>query len=116
MNTITIIESERMKEYMMAKEAFFKDRNGELKSHWDGDLFDLCYIGGEQGEYYTGHFITGFGIVGLRFPKETTRELTKEEVLKYHNKRLMISGNYIGRIDLTKDYGGFLSGEQEVKR
>ena len=105
-----------MKGYMMAKEAFFKDRSGELKPHWKGDFFDLCCVGGEQGEYYTGHFITGLGIAWLRFPKETTRELTKEEVLKYHNKRLMISGNVIGRIDLTEDYGGFLSGECEVKR
>lgn len=59
--------------YMMATKA----------DHQLGDISrdepDFCWITGEDEDNYIGHWITGFGFVNVKFPKETTRDLTPEE-------------------------------------
>ena len=37
------------------------------------------YTTPEDDENYYGHWVTGFGFYNVRFPKETSRELTDEE-------------------------------------
>jgi hypothetical protein len=64
---------------MMAK-AFSKA--GDLSR----DEPDLAIIGSEDVENYIGNWQTGFGFINVRFPKETTRELTEEEKTFYRTK------------------------------
>lgn len=37
--------------------------------------------------------MTGFGFIGVRFPKSTTRELTDEEKEKWHGRQIAIGGS-----------------------
>lgn len=71
--------------YMMATKAFHQ--LGEISS--DGP--DLCHINSVDGDYYVGSWVTGYGFFNVRFPKETTRNLTTEEVEKYNNQTYQLS-------------------------
>lgn len=76
--------------YMMATKAIHQ--LGDISS----DEPDLCYIEAEDGENYIGRWATGFGFVGVRFPKSTTRELTEEEREMYQKRRIVMSGMDMG--------------------
>ena len=65
--------------YMMATKAVHK--LGDISR----DKPDLCFINDEDDENYIGSWVTGFGFIEVKFPKKTTRELTKKEI-KYWNK------------------------------
>lgn len=69
----------KINKYMMATKA----------EHMLGDISrdnpSLCYICEEENDNYIGSWVTGFGFIGVMFPKETTRDLTEEEI-KYWNK------------------------------
>ncbi len=60
--------------YMMATKA--EHRLGDLSE----DEPTLCFVDGEEGDYYTGSWVEGFGFFNVKFPKATTRELTEEEI------------------------------------
>lgn len=47
------------------------------------DVEDLCAVTEEDEENYYGMWCTGIGFFNVRFPKETTRRLTKEEIDSY---------------------------------
>jgi len=64
-------------QYMMATKAFHQ--LGEISR----DKEDICHIHDETEKYYIGSWITGLGFIEVKFPKETTRELTPDEVEKY---------------------------------
>jgi len=70
--------------YMMATTAI----------HQLGDISrtapDICVVRDEDEHNYIGSWVTGFGFVGVKFPKSTTRELTDEEVIVYDGMRLGI--------------------------
>lgn len=70
--------------YMMATKAY----------HYMGDISreepDLCYIYKETEDYYVGNWITGYGFINVLLPKETTRELTPEEIENYNNTYVQI--------------------------
>jgi hypothetical protein len=72
--------------YMMATQAF----------HLLGDISspepDICVITevDENGDYI-GRWLTGFGFIHVRFPKETTRELTPEELREVENTDLVMT-------------------------
>jgi hypothetical protein len=92
------MKEETMKgKYMMGTQAF----------HLLGDISrnepDLCYVTKDIGDSYFGHWVEGFGFVEVRFPKETTRELTETEVVEYDGKGLVISGQYIGKIEIGEE-------------
>jgi hypothetical protein len=74
-----------MNKYMMATKAI----------HMLGDLSrkeaDICVISEEDKENYIGSWVFGFGFFGVKFPKETTRELTQEEIDKYNKVYLQIN-------------------------
>lgn len=83
--------------YMMAKTAF--TQNGREISR-PGD--SLCIIAGKDARGdYIGNWVTGFGMMGLRFPALTTRELTDDEVMRYQGTRLSVNGTPIGMIDVA---------------
>ena len=71
--------------YMMATTAIHK--LGDISR----DEGDLCHVTKEKENDYIGMWVTGFGFFGVKFPKETTRELTPEEVEKYNKVSIQIS-------------------------
>ena len=40
---------------------------------------DLCIVHDEDEKNYIGNWVTGFGFINVKFPKNTTRELSEEE-------------------------------------
>ena len=72
-------------QYMMATKAIHK--LGDISR----DEEELCYIHGEDEENYIGMFVEGYGFVDVKFPKETTRKLTQEEIEKYNKKYVQIN-------------------------
>lgn len=81
--------------YMMATKAYHQ--LGDISR----DEEDLCVVKDEDEDYYIGNWVEGFGFIDVKFPKETTRELTQEEVEKYHNMELTINSNYIGKLNIN---------------
>lgn len=71
--------------YMMATTAI----------HQLGDISstepDLCRISSEDEENWIGSWVTGLGFIKVKFPKATTRELTKEECKEYNQMYVQIS-------------------------
>ncbi len=74
-----------MNKYMMATKAMHK--LGDISSEHE----DLCIIERETDTHYIGRWVTGFGFIEVEFPKETTRELTAEEVEKYNKQYIQLS-------------------------
>ena len=74
-----------MSKCMMATTAVHK--LGDISN----DSPDLCHIYNETETDYIGMWITGFGFFDVKFPKETTRELTPEEVEKYNSMSVQLS-------------------------
>lgn len=73
------------KKYMMATKAYHK--LGEISS----DVPDLCVVRRETETDWYGSWVTGFGFVDVRFPKETTRELTTDEIDSYNAMYVQIA-------------------------
>ena len=78
--------------YMIATTAIHKMGNISRKEG------DLCRVTKESQTDYYGMWITGFGFFNVRFPKETTRELTQEEIEKYNGKQISISGTPVYKL------------------
>jgi len=69
------------------------------------DIPDICIIGSEDGENYIGNWVYGFGFANVKFPKATTRELTFEEIEKYHGMPIAM-GSTLTFINLTDEKVG----------
>ena len=52
---------------------------------------DLCIIHSEDDDNFYGNWVTGLGLVDVKFPKNTTRELTAEEIEKYNKLSIQIN-------------------------
>jgi hypothetical protein len=72
--------------YMMATKAY----------HQLGDISretpDLCTINREDKNNYYGAWKSGLGFYDVRFPKETTRDLTQEEKNDWNGELYELSG------------------------
>jgi hypothetical protein len=73
-------EETPMNKYMMATKAV------HLLGDISRDTEDLCFVRYETETHYVGNWVTGFGFISVMFPKDTTRELTPDE-LKFYNQR-----------------------------
>lgn len=73
--------------YMIGTLAFHK--LGSI-SREEEDLFRAY---GETDKYWVGMWVTGFGFFDVLFPKETSRELTAEEVEKYNKTYVQLASN-----------------------
>ena len=89
--------------YMMATKAFHK--LGEISSPEP----DLCIVKEETETEYIGNWVTGLGFFGVRFPKETTRDLTEEDVKKY-------DGLQIGMYSLMRDTKSYDCGTIQIEK
>ena len=76
--------------YMMATKAFHQ--LGEISS----DSPDICIVRSETETDYFGNWVFGLGFFGVRFPKESTRELTEAEVQEYNGQKLAMYGAFSG--------------------
>ena len=77
--------SKKVKKYMMATTAMHKLGNISR------DEPHLCYIEKETDTNYIGSWVTGYGFFDVKFPKETTRDLTQEEVDRYNKTYIQLS-------------------------
>lgn len=79
--------------YMMATKAI----------HNLGDISrekpSLCFITGEDEKNYIGNWVEGMGFTNVKFPKDSTRELTYDEKKKYNGFRVGIGNDVIGVVE-----------------
>lgn len=59
----------------------------------DADFFDIVQVYEETNDAYIGSFVFGLGLIDVVFPKNCTRELTKDEILQYDGKFIAINNN-----------------------
>ena len=79
--------------YMMATKALHQI--GDVSS----DEPDICRLYDEQPEgvdYYLGEWVTGLGLINVKFPKKTTRPLTEEEKEYYRKQSYGMYGMFSG--------------------
>lgn len=80
--------------YVMAKEAHHKLGDVSRKD------WDLAIVEKEDDKNFYGRWATGFGFIGVKFPKISVRELTKKEVKKYNGTLWGINGIPINKLDI----------------
>ena len=72
--------------------------------HQAGDISrytpDICFVHREDAENYYGNWVFGYGFIDVRFPKETTRDLTPEEIGEWHGKAICL-GDFVSFINIT---------------
>lgn len=77
---------------MMATKAFHK--MGDISR----DKPEYAYIVAEDDDNYYGSWIEGFGFIDVRFPKETTRILTPDEIMALMKMHFVMVGAHTGNI------------------
>lgn len=86
---------EQKSEVLKMKEITPKYLMGTKAYHQLGDIsrdqHDLFSATGETDNYWIGMWATGFGFFHVLFPKETSRDLTKEEIEKYNKTYVQIN-------------------------
>lgn len=79
--------------FMMATSAYHK--LGDISNTPDESI---CVVHYETDEYFIGNWVSGFGFIDVCFPKNTTRELTQEEVALYKKKTYTLNGVALGPV------------------
>ena len=74
--------------YMMATTAIHQ--TGDISR----DTPDICIVSEEDDNNYIGNWVCGFGFIDVKFPKSTTRDLTPDEVEKYHGTVTMLGSGF----------------------
>ena len=72
---------------------------------------DLCYIYHDDGENWIGQWEYGIGAFDVKFPKETTRDLTQEEFDRYDKSYESMGGRTWKLI--IEGYHGVYEGAKE---
>ncbi len=85
--------------YMMANQCVYH-HTGELDQF---SKYDIVIVFSEDAENYIGNWVTGFGFVGVRFPKDTTRPLTDEEADYYSGRATRINSQPPQRIGTREE-------------
>lgn len=80
--------------YMMATKAI------HMLGDISRDTADLCIVRDEDADNYIGEWVTGYGFVEVKFPKETTKELSPQDIEKYHGMSMSLSGGMMPALDL----------------
>ena len=81
----------KIDKYMIATTAIHK--MGDISREIDPDepMENLCRVTEEYDDEYRGMWVLGLGFFGVKFPKETTRELTQEEIDYCNTKSVAIN-------------------------
>ena len=79
--------------YMMATKAM------HMLGDISRDIPNICIISDEDVDNYIGNWVSGYGFAGVKFPKRTTRNLTKTEIKRYHGMPLSL-GDTIMFLDI----------------
>jgi hypothetical protein len=66
------------------------------------DEYDLFQAYGETDDYWVGAWITGYGFFNVCFPKETSRELTEQEVEKWSKMYIQIGSQPAHQLNIKK--------------
>lgn len=61
---------------------------------------DLCFIHGDDGENWVGNWMTGLGFFRVKFPKKSTRKLTKKEKEYWGKHYIQISDQQPVKINI----------------
>jgi hypothetical protein len=73
--------------------------------HQTGDISRdtpyICVIHSEDDNNYIGNWVSGYGFIDVKFPKDTTKELTSEEIEKYHGSLYFLENSLAGIVNLT---------------
>ena len=100
-NTDVKLEISKMKEipdkYLMGTKAI------HLLGDISSDDYDLFIASGETDKNWIGSWVTGFGFFHVCFPKETSRELTTEEIEKYSKTYVRIGSQPAVKLNVSKD-------------
>lgn len=84
--------------FVMATKAYHK--MGEISR----DEADLAIVFSEDNENLYGNWFYGYGFIDVRFPKNTTRKPTSEEIEKFKKMSYGINGVKYGDLSDIKDY------------
>lgn len=84
----------KIDKYMMATKAIHQ--LGDISS----DTPDICRVHEEHDEHYVGEWVTGLGFINVKFPKETTRNLTEDEIEKYSKYWYQLSSQPTYKLDI----------------
>ena len=92
-----------MREYKIATKAIHK--LGDISRHVDdGNYSDnLCIVTSEDETNFIGSWVTGFGFFNVKFPKETTRDLTEEEVEYFNGRSIQINNQPPVKLSVSKE-------------
>lgn len=82
--------------YLMGTKAYHQ--LGDL-SREEEDLFSTT---AETEKFWVGMWTTGYGFFNVLFPKETSRELTEEEVEKYNKMYIRINSQPPFKLNVSK--------------
>lgn len=63
---------------------------------------NLCIVSSETKNYYIGMWVTGFGLINVLFPKESTRDLTEKEFEELNKFSYSINSTNYGKYQLRK--------------
>lgn len=58
------------------------------------DVYDWFYAHSETLDYYVGQWVTGLGFVNVVYPKNTTRELTDDELKHFKTLKFSIGSMF----------------------
>ena len=89
-----MVRERTMSKHMMATTATHK--LGDISN----DTPDLCHVYDQDEENYYGMWVEGLGFFDVKFPKETTRELTQEEIDYYESLTYTLAGVSYGKMKL----------------
>lgn len=65
---------------------------------------DLVAVYGETKHFFVGEWVYGYGVIGLKFPKKTTRQLTPKEVRYYKKKAVALNETFLHYLKEVYDF------------
>lgn len=84
--------------YIMATEAHHM--TGDISS----DEYDLALVFDEDENNLYGNWVFGFGFIDVRFPKNTVREITSDDISKYDGKMFAINNKPLYDMTFPKEH------------
>lgn len=84
--------------YIMATTAYHKTGNISR------DKPDLAIVFSEDDDNLYGNWMFGYGFINVKFPKNTVKKLTENDIKKFNKISYGINNQILGKLDITNDY------------